>query len=1364
MAEILHKDLIGDDIHELRVTISSQPPNIIPKFVGQGLYDIVNKKFYVAQGTTLLTDWVTTAIPPFLIFADTRTIKWTSNLVGTELTYQGEVDEAELILTAANITDFSNAVLTLPEVISLLADQHTRLILRTGAEPGGWAPEIQDGLELDPSAQKIKLSQNLSSTGNPTFDEVTLTIRSKTPLLTLTAGGVSTAASAFLDTAKGVVVRGDAGSASSFTLQNEAGTDVLSNPVSSNQLVAPSLAMNLNAPGVVHANADGLLSASKLVDADVDAAAAIAGTKIVPDFGSQNITTTGSLLVDTIESNTDDISILAGNSNKTIAIGTGSGFNTINLGGLNSTVNISGATYTTPIDYVSEDKNIVVNFNASGQDSPDSGLYVQEEFAGAQTDLTDATWQSGNTVRYTVDSLGNGVGALIAGEFLRITGFSLSDNNGTFKVLTVDSAYVDVVNPKRTDGSADETGAAALGARLILNGYIHVGSDRMSWEVRAPAHLGIIQLKPQAVAKNLQITSESTDDVTVKFNTNLTVDQDLQKTSSVEFANIKVADLGVGVVHSDVDGNFSSSTILNADVDGAAAIEGTKIVPDFGSQNITTTGDATAKSLKVTGAEPVGGATLSSSPTSGVLVRGQAGTASQFKFISDLGTSLVTITDNGTVTLHNLSTTGVVKSTAGVLSSNLLVDADVSATAAIAGSKIQEASATNPGVVSTTAQAFAGDKTFNGTVSISGFGTAGVVHNSATGLLSTSLIMNADVDASAAISATKLANQPSGNISSTTVQAAINELDTEKVAKTGDSLTGSLSFATNTGVESSASLATLNVGSSNNTSVLNVGTGDSVSAINIGTGSGVTTINIGGTGDTININGTLNSVNTTNTEVADKNIVLNRGGAAASAGLAGLDIEENASVAAYVRIDGSRASWDFKAPSTSGSFKITPSSSAFSAEIAAPTLASNTVYTLPSTTDTLVGRATTDTLSNKTLINPIIDKITPYNVDKTFTVDSTAAIKLPLGTNTDRSAFTGADGMIRYNTSLVLFEGYSNGKWDPLAGNATTVQVTQTAHGFVPGDAIYLNGSSYTKGIATATNTAQIVGLVSRVIDVDNFQLTLSGDVIISGWGLTPGTVYFLSATSAGLLSATEPTVAGQASTQVGVARTSNALYVDIKRPTMVGSANVRTTIPIYNNTSTNVLDISGYTSFVLEGELNVIRSPGANQRAYYTVEAAKKGAGVWDLDVRYSGDDILYATLPVWGDSSEQLTLTMPLVTDFVSSNLTYSLNAPSIGASLKIDSTAVYTNYKSVSSAYAATPLDDYISAQGGTQFNITLPSAVGLTGKTFLIKSNMNTGILVVVVASGTQTIDGASSVTLSKYSSLHIVSNGANWEIF
>jgi len=40
--------------------------------------------------------------------------------------------------------------------------------------------------------------------------------------------------------------------------------------------------------------------------------------------------------------------------------------------------------------------------------------------------------------------------------------------------------------------------------------------------------------------------------------------------------------------------------------------------------------------------------------------------------------------------------------------------------------------------------------------------------------------------------ASKITNTPAGNISATNVQDAINELDTEKVAKSGDTMVGDL--------------------------------------------------------------------------------------------------------------------------------------------------------------------------------------------------------------------------------------------------------------------------------------------------------------------------------------------------------------------------------------------------------------------------------------------------------------------------------------------------------------------------------------------------------------------------------------------
>jgi hypothetical protein len=81
-------------------------------------------------------------------------------------------------------------------------------------------------------------------------------------------------------------------------------------------------------------------------------------------------------------------------------------------------------------------------------------------------------------------------------------------------------------------------------------------------------------------------------------------------------------------------------TILNADINASAAIAGTKISPNFGSQNVVTTGTATAASLIPTG---------SSVPTNGVYLPAANNVA-----ISTNGTGRLFVASDGKV-LHNHS-------------------------------------------------------------------------------------------------------------------------------------------------------------------------------------------------------------------------------------------------------------------------------------------------------------------------------------------------------------------------------------------------------------------------------------------------------------------------------------------------------------------------------------------------------------------------------------------------------------------------------------------------------------------------------------------------------------------------------------
>jgi hypothetical protein len=75
---------------------------------------------------------------------------------------------------------------------------------------------------------------------------------------------------------------------------------------------------------------------------------------------------------------------------------------------------------------------------------------------------------------------------------------------------------------------------------------------------------------------------------------------------------------------------------------------------------------------------------------------------------------------------------------------------------------------------------------------------------------------------------------------------------------------------------------------------------DSAGVMNFGSGT-ATTINIGRSGQTVNLLSATNSITVTDLHVQDKNIVLNKSGVAASAGLVGVQFEEDGVITGYMQ-------------------------------------------------------------------------------------------------------------------------------------------------------------------------------------------------------------------------------------------------------------------------------------------------------------------------------------------------------------------------------------------------------------------------------------------------------------------------------
>mgnify|MGYP001169316313 CR=1 FL=1 len=114
------------------------------------------------------------------------------------------------------------------------------------------------------------------------------------------------------------------------------------------------------------------------------------------------------------------------------------------------------------------------------------------------------------------------------------------------------------------------------------------------------------------------------------------------------------------------------------------------------------------------------------------------------------------------------------------------------------------------------------------------------------------------------------------------------------------------------------------------------------------------------------------------------------------------------------------------------------------------------------------------------------------------------------------------------------------------AGGSTT-EVTQSSHGFSAKDCIRHNGSAWVKAQANAATTLAL-GVVTEVADSNTFTVAQSGRFTISSHGLTVGQWYYLDASTAGALTATEPAI----SQPLVYVESASVVFVFPYRPTQL--------------------------------------------------------------------------------------------------------------------------------------------------------------------------------------------------------------------
>jgi hypothetical protein len=169
----------------------------------------------------------------------------------------------------------------------------------------------------------------------------------------------------------------------------------------------------------------------------------------------------------------------------------------------------------------------------------------------------------------------------------------------------------------------------------------------------------------------------------------------------------------------------------------------------------------------------------------------------------------------------------------------------------------------------------------------------------------------------------------------------------------------------------------------------------------------------------------------------------------------------------------------------------------------------------------------------------VIDSIVDFN-----TATNTSKLVLPQDTKVSLDALTREEGRLYYanDEDSVYFD---NGSELVPVGAGSSLRVNQTGHGLVALDAIYHNGTSWVKAIATSELT-QATHIVSMTLDANNFIAENSARIEVPSHGLTVGAYYYLSQTTAGASTSLQP-LSGL-DNQLFKVESVDFILVDVKR------------------------------------------------------------------------------------------------------------------------------------------------------------------------------------------------------------------------
>ena len=269
---------------------------------------------------------------------------------------------------------------------------------------------------------------------------------------------------------------------------------------------------------------------------------------------------------------------------------------------------------------------------------------------------------------------------------------------------------------------------------------------------------------------------------------------------------------------------------------------------------------------------------------------------------------------------------------------------------------------------------------------------------------------------------------------------------------------------------------------------------------------------------------------------------------------------------------------------------------------------------------------------------------------------------------------------------------------------------------------------AYIKGKADVSATAEVKGFVSAAT-ATYFILSKTGSKVTFTGGWTParvaGETQFLSEATAGLASATEPSVAGQIRLPLGQALSTSTVDVLIGAGTTVGGTNLYTTIGLANNTTTTFHTIQGDagTGGWLSGTI-VIDATTDYVIPFFCFFDRQRDGTTYNVTAQF-GDSI--PTGLSITNSGSAVRVVMPNNAGFVSASVTYAVQAAANGTTLPVSVSASSVLGSTSGVAPAAGVIGESTSTRVGYEGVVELPTT---TNFHTVVSRSLSAGVWLVI----------------------------------